>query len=74
MVTIDITTITGLTQPYNVYICNVYEQNCVLVSTINTIVTSPINIPLPTQYSTAPAVGVRIVASDGCSRFKVFYC
>lgn len=74
MVTLDINTITGLTQPYDVHICNVFEQNCVFVATINTSVVSPITIPLPSEFSTAPVIGVKITTSDGCSRFKLIYC
>lgn len=74
MVTLDITSITGLTYPYNVFICNTFEQNCVFVATINAPVTSTLNLPLPTQFDTSPILGVKIVTSDGCSRFKVLYC
>jgi hypothetical protein len=74
MNSVEITDISGLTYPYNVYICNVYEQNCVLIATINTLVPAPVTLPLPTQFSSAPALGVKIITSDGCSRFNIEYC
>ncbi len=74
MNSLEITSITGLTQPYQVYICNVLGQNCVLVSTIGGSVPPSVTITLPPQFENVPAVGVKIVASDGCSRFGVEYC
>jgi len=74
MNSVEITDISGLTYPYDVYICNVYEQNCILIATINTSVPAPVTLPLPTHFSNVPALGVKIITSDGCSRFNIEYC
>jgi hypothetical protein len=29
---------------------------------------------LPPQFNSAPAIGVKVITSDGCERFKVLYC
>lgn len=71
---IEITSITGLTPPYQVYICNVYQQNCVLLGTISVPVPGSITLPLPPQFQSAPAVGIKLIATDGCERFNVRYC
>jgi hypothetical protein len=45
-----------------------------LVAYIDTIV--PINniFVLPPQFNSAPAIGVKVITSDGCERFKIIYC
>lgn len=74
MASIQITSITGLTFPYDVYVCNAYEQYCVLLGTINVAVPPTITLPLPTEFETAPVVNVKIVASNGCYRFNLESC
>ena len=74
MTKISLYNITGLAYPYDIYVCDVYNNNCILISTIFTNV-PPINtILLPPPFNTAPAVGIKIIASDGCVRFRVFNC
>lgn len=74
MTSIEITNIVGLTYPYDVYVCNVYGLSCVLVATINTPVPASVTITLPPQFLMAPAVGIKLIASDGCEKFGIFYC
>jgi len=74
MTAIDITNIIGLTFPYNIYACDVYGNQCILIATINTGVPPPNIIVLPIQFNTAPAVGIKVVTSDGCERFEIVYC
>ena len=74
MTTLQFTSIVGLNQPYTIYICDVYGAQCILVAYINT--TVPINniFVLPPQFNSAPAIGVKVITSDGCERFKIIYC
>ena len=74
MTTLEFSSIFGLNFPYTVYICDVYGLQCVLVAYIETDV--PLNnlFSLPQQFKTAPAIGVKVVTSDGCEKFKVLYC
>lgn len=74
MTSIEITNISGLTYPYDVYVCNIYGLSCVLVSTINTPVPASVTITLPPLFLMAPAVGIKLISSDGCERFGTFYC
>lgn len=74
MNSIEITSITGLTFPYAIYVCNVYEQYCVLLGTINTAVPPSITLPLPTEFQYAPVINVKVVASNGCYRFNIENC
>jgi len=74
MTTLQFSSIFGLNFPYTVYICDVYGLQCVLVAYIDTDV--PLNnlFALPQQFKTAPALGVKVITSDGCERFKIIYC
>ena len=74
MTTIELTSVAGLTYPYTVYVCNVYGLECVLVAVINSSVPPTNTIILPYPFDTAPAVGIKIITSDGCVRFKIIYC
>ena len=70
MTSIQISDITGLSFPYNVYICDVFGNQCILVATILDGVPPAETIYLPPLFNSAPAVGVRIVSHD-CERFKI---
>jgi len=74
MKSITLTNITGLNNPYSIYTCDVYGNNCVLVSSILTSVPPSITIFLPPYFDTSPAVGILIVTSDGCDRFEIYDC
>jgi hypothetical protein len=74
MTTLQFSNIIGLNFPYTVYICNVFGGECVLVAYIDTTVPLTNTIVLPPQFLTAPAIGVKVITSDGCERFKILYC
>ncbi|NBP66056.1 MAG: hypothetical protein EBU66_15515 [Bacteroidetes bacterium] len=74
MTSIILNSITGLNYPYDVYVCDVYGNNCGYVAQIDTNVPSPVEIVLPIPFNLAPAVGIKIITSDGCEKFIVFDC
>lgn len=74
MTTIEISSIVGLTYPYNIYVCDVYGNNCILITTIFTSVPPTNTILLPPQFNTAPSVGVKVITLDGCETFKIIDC
>jgi hypothetical protein len=74
MTSIILNTIIGLNYPYDIYVCDVYGNNCGYISQINTPVPSSVEIVLPPPFNTAPAVGIKIITSDGCERFRIIDC
>lgn len=74
MTSLKFTSIGGLNQPYTIYICDVYGNQCILVAYIATTVPANNTFILPPQFNSAPAIGVKVITSDGCERFKVLYC
>ena len=67
-------TITGLNQPYTIYVCDVFGNQCILMAYIATSVPTINTMFLPPQFNSAPAIGVKVITSDGCERFKIIYC
>lgn len=73
MATIEINSITGLSSPYNVYICDVFGSQCELIATINTNTQTPTTFVVPPNFTYAPSVGVKLVSHD-CVKFEVVIC
>jgi len=74
MTQIEITGVSGVTLPYNLYACDVYGNQCVLVATINATVPPSISIVLPIEFNSAPAIGIKLIDSLGCEKFGIIYC
>ncbi len=74
MNTLQFNSITGLNYPFTIYVCDVYGSQCILLAYISTSVPTINSMVLPPQFNTAPAIGVKVITSDGCERFKVLYC
>jgi hypothetical protein len=73
MTQLQINNVTGLTIPYQIYICDVYGNQCILVATVNTAIPPTVTITLPPEFDTAPAIGVRL--NDlYCEKFVIINC
>jgi hypothetical protein len=64
MQNIIISSITGLTPPYIIYICDALGNNCQLVDTITSNVPPIDVIQLPDFFSGAPAVSLKIIETN----------
>jgi len=74
MTTIDITNIIGLSYPYDIYVCDIYGNNCILLSTVFTSIPPSNTILLPPQFDMVSSVGIKVITLDGCERFRVIDC
>ena len=74
MTSIILTNITGLTYPYDIYVCDVYGNNCGYVAKVISSIPPTIEIVLPPPFDMAPAVGIKIITSDKCERFRIIDC
>lgn len=74
MTQIQINNVTGVVLPYNIYVCNVYGNQCALVATVNTTIPPSVTITLPPQFNTAPAIGIKIIGNDECEKFAIVNC
>ncbi len=73
MTSIEITDVTGLSYPYTIYVCDVFGNQCLLLATINAPLPPSQTFILPTQFNTAPAVGIKLISHD-CTKFNIVYC
>jgi len=69
-----INSVSGNTLPYDVYICDVYGNQCILVATINTNIPSSVTLPLPEEFDNAPSIGIKTIDSIGCEKFTINNC
>jgi len=74
MAQIQILTTSFIFTSYNVFVCDVYGNNCVLVANVIPPQPPTITITIPSQFNNAPAVGVKIIDLNGCELFKLFDC
>ena len=74
MAQIQITSTIFTSLPYDVYVCDVYGNQCVLVANIVTLQPPTIVINVPIQFNNAPAIGIKIIDSLGCEIFKILDC
>ena len=73
MTQLEIYNVTGLTIPYQIYICDVYGNQCVLVASVNTNIPPSATITLPPQFNTAPAIGVKLYDTF-CEKLVIINC
>ena len=73
MSTITINNIGGL-PPYNVYVCDLYELNCVLILSGVTSVPPPITFTAPEIYNNAPSLIIKIIDSQNCVFRQTYTC
>jgi len=71
---ITINTTTGAVPPYDIYVCNVYGNNCILVASIPSNAPPTITITLPTIFNQAPSVGIKFIDSNSCERLETVNC
>ena len=75
MRSIIISSITGLTPPYEIYICDVYGNQCQYIDTITNNVPPIDVIPLPPLFSGAPSVGLKIIETIvPCEKLQLVTC
>lgn len=77
MTQIRITDISGGTFPVNVYISDVYGNNQTLIGTISSGPVPPVveyNTVIPTIFSTAPEIMLRLVDANNCEVIKLLTC
>lgn len=74
MTAINITSVTGASFPYTVYVCDVYGNQCILIATILSPIPPTNNIVLPYQFNTVAAIGLKVIYGNGCEEFQVISC
>lgn len=74
MLVIQLNSITGATPPYDLYLCDVYGNQCAVLATINTPIPPSITLNVPSQFNNVPAIGLKIIDVNGCEQFGIINC
>ena len=64
----------GGTPPYQVSVCDIFQFSCVTATTIYDYIPPSVSFNLPSPYSSAPKVLIKIVDSTGCVFTQEYEC
>ena len=74
MLVIQLNSITGVTPPYDLFVCDVYGNQCAILATINTPIPPSLTLNVPSQFNNVPAIGLKIIDYYGCEQFVIINC
>lgn len=60
--------------PYQVYVCDIYEFNCEFIATYVNYIPPSVSFPIPSGYTHAPILLIKIVDSTGCVFTQNYTC
>lgn len=65
---------TGFTLPYNVYGCDIYGNNCILIATIDNLIPPSITVTLPPIFDTYPGITIKVSNCINCDYYEFVVC
>jgi len=71
LITID--NISGV-PPYQIYVCDIFQFNCQFVDTFVNYIPPAVSFPIPSGYTSAPKLLIKIVDSTGCVFTQEYMC
>jgi hypothetical protein len=74
MTEISFSGVTGMTVPFDVYCCDYYGNNCILIATINNSIPPTITIQLPPIFETYSSVLIRLSNCVNCDYEELIVC
>jgi len=66
--------VTGMTLPYNVFGCDYYGNNCIVIATINNPIPPQVIIQLPPQFEGYPGILVKLSNAINCDYSEFLIC
>lgn len=66
--------VTGIALPYNVWGCDIYGNNCILIATINTAIPPTLTIQLPPIFDTYPGLLIKLTNCLDCEYSEFSAC
>lgn len=64
--------VTGMTLPYDIYGCDIYGNNCILIATIYN--PPPVTLTLPPVFDGYPGITVKIKNCVNCDHSEFIVC
>ena len=74
MNSITINSISLISPNYQIYVCDVYGNNCVFTALVPNPIPPSITIFSPPQFANSGAVGVKIINDGNCENFEIILC
>jgi hypothetical protein len=71
---IVLSNITGIDAPYNVFGCDIYGNNCILIATVDRDIPPPLTLPLSPIFNTYPGVLLKLSNCSGCVDSEYLSC
>jgi hypothetical protein len=71
LITID--SVSGI-PPYQIYVCDIFQFNCQFIGTFTDYIPPSVSFPVPSGYTTAPQLLIKIVDSTGCVFTQNYMC
>ena len=71
LITID--NVSGI-PPYQIYVCDIFQYNCVFINTYVDYIPPSVSFPIPSGYTSAPILLIKIVDSTGCVFTQEYMC
>ncbi len=66
--------VTGIALPYNVWGCDIFGNNCILIATINTSIPPTLTIQLPPIFDTYPGLLIKLTNCLDCEYSEFSAC
>jgi hypothetical protein len=66
--------VSGMDLPYNVWGCDIYGNNCILIATIETSIPPTLTIPLPPLFDTYPGLLIKLTNCSNCDYTEYSVC
>lgn len=74
MAQLIISNLSGYTLPVNLYGCDAYGNQCILISVITTPIPPQITINLPAIFDTYPSLTVKVTNDINCDTSRYLIC
>jgi hypothetical protein len=71
LITID--SVSGI-PPYQIYVCDIFQYNCAFINTYVDYIPPSVSFPIPSGYTSAPILLIKIVDSTGCVFTQEYMC
>lgn len=66
--------VSGMDLPYNIWGCDIYGNNCILIATIETSIPPTLTIPLPPLFDTYPGLLIKLTNCSNCDYSEYSVC
>lgn len=74
MTSLVLSGVTGMDLPYNVWGCDIFGNNCILIATISTPIPPTVILSLPPLFDTYPGLLIKLTNCSNCDYSEYSVC